>query len=169
MPRLPPRDQNAAATSHTRRRSVGLQRQQRHVGRAGVRVGLLKHRGRALGRYTVRDTVSRRHAVFRRESPEVRIVDLGSLNGTYVNDKPVQSALLANGDEIQIGKYSTVNTSSQRRAVAVGRRKSLVSSLGIVVGVTQRLIVGPPGPERGTSGRAGQRPGAARVRAALIP
>ena len=84
---------------------VGLQRQQRHVGRAGVRVGLeLEHRGRALGRYTVRDTVSRRHAVFRRESPEVRIVDLGSLNGTYVNDKPVQSALLANGGEIQIGQ-----------------------------------------------------------------
>ena len=50
-------------------------------------------------------TVSRRHAEFRRQSPEVQIVDLGSLNGTYVNDNPVQSALLANGDEIQIGRY----------------------------------------------------------------
>lgn len=42
-------------------------------------------------------------------------------------------------------RRSTVNTSSQRRAVAVGHRQSLVSSLGIVVGVTERLIVGPPG------------------------
>ena len=53
-------------------------------------------------------TVSRRHAEFRRESRQVRIVDVGSLNGTYVNDKPVQSALLTNGDEIQIGKYRLI-------------------------------------------------------------
>ena len=50
-------------------------------------------------------TVSRRHAEFRRENGEFRIVDTGSLNGTYVNRKPVQSAVLANGDEIQIGKF----------------------------------------------------------------
>lgn len=53
-------------------------------------------------------TVSRRHAEFRRQSPEVQIVDLGSLNGTYVNGQPVQSALLANGDEISIGNYRLV-------------------------------------------------------------
>ncbi|HYB39164.1 MAG TPA: FHA domain-containing protein, partial [Mycobacterium sp.] len=34
--------------------------------------------------------------------------DIGSLNGTYVNRKPVQSAVLANGDEIQIGKFRLV-------------------------------------------------------------
>ena len=28
---------------------------------------------------------------------------LGSLNGTYVNREPVESTVLANGDEIQIG------------------------------------------------------------------
>ncbi|MDI3315273.1 MAG: FHA domain-containing protein [Mycobacterium sp.] len=53
-------------------------------------------------------TVSRRHAEFRREDGKFRIVDTGSLNGTYVNRKPVDSALLANGDEIQIGKFSLV-------------------------------------------------------------
>ena len=53
-------------------------------------------------------TVSRRHAEFRRQNPEVQIVDLDSLNDTNVNNKPVQSALLANGDEIQIGKYHLV-------------------------------------------------------------
>ena len=53
-------------------------------------------------------TVSRRHAEFRRENGEFRIVDTGSLNGTYVNRKPVQTAVLANGDEIQIGKFRLV-------------------------------------------------------------
>ena len=53
-------------------------------------------------------TVSRRHAEFRRLSPEVQIVDLDSLNGTYVNDQPVQSVLLANGDEISVGKFRLV-------------------------------------------------------------
>ncbi|MGO9381332.1 MAG: FHA domain-containing protein [Mycobacterium sp.] len=45
-------------------------------------------------------TVSRQHAEFRKENGEFRVVDLGSLNGTYLNRKPVQSAVLASGDEI---------------------------------------------------------------------
>jgi pSer/pThr/pTyr-binding forkhead associated (FHA) protein len=53
-------------------------------------------------------TVSRRHAEFRRDNGEVQIVDISSLNGTYVNRKPVASAMLANGDEIQIGKFRLV-------------------------------------------------------------
>jgi len=35
-------------------------------------------------------------------------VDTGSLNGTYVNRKPVESVALANGDEIQMGKFRLV-------------------------------------------------------------
>ena len=53
-------------------------------------------------------TVSRRHAEFRRDNGEFRIVDISSLNGTYVNGKPVASAMLANGDEIAIGKFRLV-------------------------------------------------------------
>jgi pSer/pThr/pTyr-binding forkhead associated (FHA) protein len=53
-------------------------------------------------------TVSRHHAEFRRENGQFLIVDVGSLNGTYVNRKPVQSAVLTNGDEIQIGKFRLV-------------------------------------------------------------
>src|ERR1700760_241120 len=54
-------------------------------------------------------TVSRRHAEFRRENGIFRIVDAGSLNGTYVNRQPVESAvLLANNDKIQIGKFRLV-------------------------------------------------------------
>jgi pSer/pThr/pTyr-binding forkhead associated (FHA) protein len=53
-------------------------------------------------------TVSRRHAEFRLESDEFNVVDVGSLNGTYVNREPVDSAVLANGDEVQIGKFRLV-------------------------------------------------------------
>lgn len=53
-------------------------------------------------------TVSRRHAEFRLEGNEFHVVDVGSLNGTYVNREPVDSASLANGDEVQIGKFRLV-------------------------------------------------------------
>lgn len=53
-------------------------------------------------------TVSRRHAEFRREGGEFVVVDVGSLNGTYVNREPVDTAILANGDEVQIGKFRLV-------------------------------------------------------------
>ncbi len=53
-------------------------------------------------------TVSRRHAEFRKEEGHFRVVDLGSLNSTYVNRAPVDSAVLADGDEIQIGNFRLV-------------------------------------------------------------
>lgn len=53
-------------------------------------------------------TVSRRHAEFRLENQEFQVVDVGSLNGTYVNREPVDAAVLANGDEVQIGKFRLV-------------------------------------------------------------
>jgi pSer/pThr/pTyr-binding forkhead associated (FHA) protein len=53
-------------------------------------------------------TVSRRHAEFRTKDGQHRVVDTGSLNKTYVNRRPVESAILANGDEIQIGKFRLV-------------------------------------------------------------
>lgn len=53
-------------------------------------------------------TVSRRHAEFRREGGEFVVIDVGSLNGTYVNREPVDQAVLTNGDEVQIGKFRLV-------------------------------------------------------------
>jgi len=53
-------------------------------------------------------TVSRRHAEFRREGGEFVVIDVGSLNGTYVNREPVDQAVLAGGDEVQIGKFRLV-------------------------------------------------------------
>jgi pSer/pThr/pTyr-binding forkhead associated (FHA) protein len=53
-------------------------------------------------------TVSRRHAEFRSGRDELQIVDIDSLNGTYVNGEPIDSAVLTNGDEIQMGKFRLV-------------------------------------------------------------
>lgn len=53
-------------------------------------------------------TVSRRHAIFRREGRTFNVEDVGSLNGTYVNRDRVDSYLLSNGDEVQIGKFRLI-------------------------------------------------------------
>ncbi len=53
-------------------------------------------------------TVSRRHAVVLREGSGYLVKDVGSLNGTYVNRRSVDSANLRTGDEVQIGKYRFV-------------------------------------------------------------
>ncbi len=53
-------------------------------------------------------TVSRRHAELRSEGGQFLIVDVGSMNQTYLNREPVDSAVLAHGDEIQIGRVRLV-------------------------------------------------------------
>jgi FHA domain len=50
-------------------------------------------------------TVSRNHALLVRRRDGLYIDDLGSLNGTYVNRRRIESHRLTDGDEIQVGKY----------------------------------------------------------------
>ena len=50
-------------------------------------------------------TVSRNHALLVRRRDGVYIDDLGSLNGTYVNRRRIESHKLQDGDELQVGKY----------------------------------------------------------------
>jgi hypothetical protein len=50
-------------------------------------------------------TVSRDHAVLVRRGSDYYLDDLGSLNGTYVNRRRIESHRLADGDELQVGKY----------------------------------------------------------------
>ena len=50
-------------------------------------------------------TVSRKHAVLSHHDGVFTIEDQGSLNGTFVNRKRVETAELSDGDELQIGKY----------------------------------------------------------------
>ena len=78
---------------------------------AGARLGLSKPVTTA-GRHPQSDlflddiTVSRRHAEFVRAADgSFTVRDVGSLNGTYLNRQRVEESPLANGDELQIGKY----------------------------------------------------------------
>ncbi len=50
-------------------------------------------------------TVSRRHAALVQREGRWLVEDGGSLNGTFVNRRRVESAELEDGDELQIGKY----------------------------------------------------------------
>jgi hypothetical protein len=50
-------------------------------------------------------TVSRNHAVLVEQDGKFSVEDQGSLNGTFVNRKRIDSAELEEGDELQIGKY----------------------------------------------------------------
>ena len=49
--------------------------------------------------------VSRKHANIRRAGERFELIDLGSLNGTYVNNNSIARATLTSGDEIQFGKF----------------------------------------------------------------
>jgi pSer/pThr/pTyr-binding forkhead associated (FHA) protein len=77
---------------------------------AGARLALV-HDVTTAGRHPEADlflddvTVSRRHAEFTRLPDAFHIRDVGSLNGTYLNGSRVDDAPLANGDEVQIGRY----------------------------------------------------------------
>ena len=79
-------------------------------GRAGETFAIRKDRmaiGRSPDAYIFLDdvTVSRNHALLVRRRDGLYIDDLGSLNGTYVNRRRIESHKLSDGDELQIGKY----------------------------------------------------------------
>ena len=50
-------------------------------------------------------TVSRRHAEFLRTATAFQVKDLGSLNGTYFDGVRIDTALLSDGAEVQVGKF----------------------------------------------------------------
>ena len=50
------------------------------------------------------ESVSRRHARVTTTDGRVTITDLGSTNGTYVNDEPMESTELSDGDLIKVGR-----------------------------------------------------------------
>jgi hypothetical protein len=79
-------------------------------GRAGESFPVLRDRT-TIGRRPDSDvflddvTVSRDHAVIVRRASDYYLDDCGSLNGTYVNRRRIESHRLDDGDELQVGKY----------------------------------------------------------------
>jgi pSer/pThr/pTyr-binding forkhead associated (FHA) protein len=53
-------------------------------------------------------TVSRRHAVALKQGDAFVIEDQGSLNGTFLNRRRIETAELSDDDELQVGKYRLV-------------------------------------------------------------
>jgi sulfite reductase (NADPH) flavoprotein alpha-component len=89
--------------------------------------------GRDIGVATVvidDQDVSRRHARIEMAGGELVVVDLGSTNGTYVNDQRVTRRALVPGDRMRIGRYdvmwSFIDSSATRLVdpgqLTVGRR-----------------------------------------------
>jgi signal transduction histidine kinase len=64
--------------------------------------------------------VSRRHAEFARTPEGYRVVDRGSVNGTYVNNQPVRDVLLQPGDHVQLGQTTLVYSAGRGDAAAPG-------------------------------------------------
>lgn len=50
-------------------------------------------------------TVSRKHGLISKSASGFSFTDLGSLNGSYINNESASSQELVVGDEIQIGKF----------------------------------------------------------------
>lgn len=81
--------------------------------KAGSRI-MLDRPATTIGRHPESDiflddvTVSRRHAEVRRAAGSFEVIDAGSLNGTYVNRDRVDSSILSDGDELQVGKFKLV-------------------------------------------------------------
>ena len=92
------------------------------VVRAGPKAGarfLLDSDVTTVGRHPNADiflddvTVSRRHAEFHRHGNSFQVEDLASLNGTYYDGVRIESALLEEGAEVQIGKFRLTFYSSK--------------------------------------------------------
>jgi predicted nucleic acid-binding Zn-ribbon protein len=76
-----------------------------------VRVVALTREWTRVGRSLAADvrfddpTVSRRHALIVRQPDGVRVLDDRSLNGVFVNGERIEWRVLADGDEIVVGRY----------------------------------------------------------------
>ena len=85
--------------------------------------------------------LSRRHCVVRREGTGHKLVDLDSLNGTFVNGKPVRERLLEHGDHISVGETRLVFLAHEGDVPAPGSNPVEVSELQLTARATLRMRV----------------------------
>jgi signal transduction histidine kinase len=75
--------------------------------------------------------VSRRHAEFRKAAEGYCLVDVGSANGTFVNNEKVSQTVLASGDQIAVGQsilvYSAARAGGTAPAGNLAEHISLIS------------------------------------------
>jgi transcriptional regulator with GAF, ATPase, and Fis domain len=85
--------------------------------------------------------LSRRHCAARRAGEGFVLVDLDSLNGTFVNGRPVREHALAHGDEISIGESRIVFLSGDAEAPAQDSNPVELSERQMTARSTVRLKV----------------------------
>jgi signal transduction histidine kinase len=73
--------------------------------------------------------VSRRHAEFRQVNAGYCVVDVGSANGTFVNNQPVKEAVLQSGDQIRIGQTLLVYSAGRNDAASGGDLADRISMI----------------------------------------
>ncbi|HET6338012.1 MAG TPA: sigma 54-interacting transcriptional regulator [Polyangiales bacterium] len=81
-------------------------------------------------------SLSRLHACFRREDRALRVVDLGSRNGTWVAGQRIQEAVLAIGSTAQLGRASV----SLQLQAATSPRTKTSADVSSVCNVPEQMI-----------------------------
>src|SRR5260221_13320721 len=83
--------------------------------------GAVRTIGRAKGANIIIDAplVSRVHCRLEAGKEAIAVTDLSSTNGTFVNDKRVERAMLANGDRLRVGRVElTLERAGGRKSVS---------------------------------------------------
>ncbi len=70
------------------------------------------------------DNISRTHATVTRRDDGYYLVDLGSSNGTFLNEQRIESAGLKSGDTIRIGSFTLVVTLRGRDCILTFRKNT---------------------------------------------
>lgn len=73
--------------------------------------------------------VSRRHAEFRKTDEGYRLVDVGSANGSFVNNQSVKDVLLRTGDHVQIGQSILVYSDNRPEPQPAGDLANQISMI----------------------------------------
>jgi signal transduction histidine kinase len=73
--------------------------------------------------------VSRRHAEFRQVNGGYSVVDVGSANGTFVNNQPVKEAVLQSGDQVRIGQTLLVYSAGRNDTASGGDLADRISMI----------------------------------------
>jgi signal transduction histidine kinase len=102
--------------------------------------------------------VSRRHAEFRLNQGVYWLLDLGSSNGTFVNNQPVREVALQSGDRIQFGQTSMVfdsgPTDASLSSVDLAHKISLISKGELEIPPIVKAVSGEEGSKLFTSPEA---------------
>jgi pSer/pThr/pTyr-binding forkhead associated (FHA) protein len=103
---------------------------------------------------------SRQHCLIRKEGERIRILDLNSRNGTFINGLPIREKLLEHGDQIRIGisVFLFLDVPGPRNADSVAFDESLIARSTAILRRADSIYLTPgmrsePDPSSGRAAR----------------